>query len=239
MNDDIKLLCELQSLHDKEVEIKKAFKENNKTFSEDKKQFERMQTVLDKIVKELSEKRNLLQDEELKLSSLEENIKKYEKELFSNSSSNPKFLRELENKVNELKKLKDKSEEVVLTLMDEVDNLQNKLVTQEEILKKAGIELRVKESRFNEAQEETKKILDEINFRSKILREKIKLEYLEAFDRALLLGQGKAISIVLGSVCGICKANIPLNTLEKLKKEPNMLQYCENCGRILCINEQC
>ena len=38
------------------------------------------------------------------------------------------------------------------------------------------------------------KILEEINLRRKILRENINPEYLEAFDRTYLMGQGKSVS---------------------------------------------
>ena len=233
----MKLLCELQLLQNKETEAKKILKDVNKALLEAKTRFVEAQSKKDKIVKELTEKKDSLQDEDLKLRSLEENIKKHEKELFSEKASNPKFLTELGNKVKELKNFKDKSEEVVLILIDEVDNLERKLSEHEKVLKEAEIELNKKESKFNIEQEETKKMLEEIDLRRKILKEDIKPEYLEAFDKALLIGQGKAISVVERDACGVCKSSIPLNTLQRLKKEPSMLQYCENCGRILCMIE--
>lgn len=237
MSDDIKLLYELQLLYNKEAELKKVSKESFINFSETKEKFESIKSQRDKLAKDLSDCKKSLQDEELNLHTLEEHIKKHEKELFSNKSTNPKFLTELENKVKELKNKKDKSEETVLTLMEEVEELKKMLNSFDEILKSAEIDLKDKENIFNNEQNETKKILEEINLRRKILRENINPEYLEAFDRTYLMGQGKSVSRILGNVCGVCKSTIPLSIIQKLKKEPNMLMYCENCGRILYLSE--
>lgn len=237
MNDDIKLLYELQLLYNKEAEVKKVSKENFKNFSEIKDEFDKLKSERDKLAKEVSDKKKSLQDEELNLKTLEENIKKHENELFSNKATNPKFLAELENKVKDLKNKKDKSEEAALVLMDEVEELKKRFDSSDEILKNAESNLKKKEDEFLNNQNETKKILEEIDLRRKMLRENINPEYLEAFDRTLLLGQGKSISKVLGNVCGVCKSNIPLSIIQKLKKDPNMLIYCENCGRILYLSE--
>ncbi len=237
MSDDIKLLYDLQLLQDKEVEIKKASKESFKNFSEIKTKFDYLQSERGELVKELTEKKKYLQDEELNLSTLEDNIKKYENELFSNKSTNPKFLAELENKIKELKNKKDKSEETVLIYMDEVEELKKKLDSFDEIFKNVELDLKKKEDEFNKEQNETKKILEEIDLRRKMLRDDINPEYLEAFDRSLLLGQGKSVSVVSGNVCGVCKSSIPLSIIQKLKKDPNMLICCENCGRILFLSE--
>lgn len=237
MNDDIKLLYELQLLYNKEAEVKKVSKENFKNFSEIKDEFDKLKSERDKLAKKVSDKKKSLQDEELNLKTLEENIKKHENELFSNKATNPKFLAELENKVKDLKNKKDKSEEAALVLMDEVEELKKRFDSSDEILKNAESNLKKKEDEFLNNQNETKKILEEIDLRRKMLRENINPEYLEAFDRTLLLGQGKSISKVLGNVCGVCKSNIPLSIIQKLKKDPNMLIYCENCGRILYLSE--
>lgn len=237
MNDDLKLLYELQLLYNKEAEIKKASKESFKNFSEIKDEFDKLKSERDKLTKEVSDKKKSLQDEELNLKTLEENIKKDENELFSNKATNPKFLAELENKVKDLKNKRDKSEEIVLVLMDEVEELTKRLDSTDEILKNAESNLKKKEGEFLNSQNETKKILEEIDLRRKMLRENVNPEYLEAFDRTLLLGQGKSISKVVGNACGVCKSNIPLSIIQKLKKDPNMLMYCENCGRILYLSE--
>jgi predicted nucleic acid-binding Zn-ribbon protein len=236
MTNELKLLCELQLLQDKENEIKKKLNETNKSLSEVRLDFKKINDEKNKLSKELADKRNILQDKDLELQTLYENIKKHEKELFSSKASNPKFLTELENKIKEMKTLKDKSEEVVFEIMDEVDKLEKKFKEEIIELNKAQLELDRMEKEYKDLEENSKKILEEIDSRRKKIREEINSDYTKTFDKALMMGQGKAISKVEIDRCSVCGTNIPLASLQKLKKSTDSLITCENCGRILVLD---
>lgn len=235
MNDELKLLCELQVLHDKEREVKEKLIKLNKSLNEIKVNFDNISNKKNEIMKELSNKRNNLKDKELELQTLYENIKKSENELFSSKSYDSKYLSELENKVKEMKTLKENIEVNVLEGMDEVEKLEIIMKEKETKLNNIQLELIEVEKEYKLADEDSKKILDEIGFRRNKIRSEISPSYILVFDRAFMIGQGKAISKVEVDRCSSCGTNVPLNSLQKIKKSQDILITCENCGRILVI----
>jgi predicted nucleic acid-binding Zn-ribbon protein len=231
---DIESLIKLQLLKNEETNIKKELKELNKILVNIKFQHDELIKEKDNIIKTYTNSQNSSLDETLNLEAIEEDVKRYEKDLFS-SGNNPKLLNELEEKIKVLNMNKDKLEDTILTL---IDDLEAQKILKESIEEKCKIiEQKQREIEMEYLNKEKDSIImfEEIDKRINELKEFVNQESLSAFDKAFLKGQGIATSLILNNCCNICKSEIPLSIVERIKKDPDTLHFCENCGRILYL----
>jgi len=232
---EIELLCKLQLLKNEEIIIKKELKESNALLINLIKEKDTINKEKELILTNYNNMQMSLLNETLDLEKSEEDIRKYEKDLFSSYSNNPKLLKELDEKIKELKSKKDKLEDNILILMDNLEvekknkkNIENKSLMIEEKLKEMEINNQNKIS-------DTSLMLEEIGMRLIELKSSISQESISYYENAFLKGQGIAVSLIKENCCSMCKSNIPLSIIEKIKKEQETLHFCENCGRILYL----
>ena len=57
-------------------------------------------------------------------------------------------------------------------------------------------------------------------------------DWLSKYERILASRKDAAISVVRDGACGVCRANVPPQTLTRVKRQEQMFD-CDDCGRIL------
>jgi len=233
---DVTILADLQNIYNEETNLKKKCKDSNNSIVELTKQFENIQKEYENTKSRLHDLKTKLNDESLKLASEESSVKKYTNELYSTHQSNPKYLRDIELKIQDLNKQKGSEEDVILLLMDEIDSVSAKYI----ILEKAFIEisetLSSKKTAHGSLEKITQSDLTEIAIKKESLRNQLEDDILAVFDKEMLQCQGKAVAILLDGICSICRFQVPLSQVDKIKKNREEIHFCSNCQRILIHN---
>jgi predicted nucleic acid-binding Zn-ribbon protein len=232
---DVSMLYELQKVLDQEEECKTTLKQLKRNVEELKKKL----AITEKDYLDAKNRQQkikvMMDDENMRLSSLETDKKKYETELYSPKNANPKLLKDLEKKIVEIKHNIDQSEEKVLRLMDLMD--QAKCETE----KKDGLAQEIRQV-FGQQQEaldsishQTNEKMTALSKQKQDIQSQLPENFQQAFQKAWLL-QNKAVAVVVDGLepsCSICKFEVPKRVVESGKKNRCELYYCENCGRIL------
>jgi predicted nucleic acid-binding Zn-ribbon protein len=230
---NIAILFELQKNYDDEQILKRKLKDSQNSLLTLTKQFE----IIIKEKVETSEKIHQLKirlsDENFKLQTEETNLKKINHELYTTQQSNPKYLKDLESKIQDLSKISESEEETIIYLMDDMDLLtkkQNLILQQEEEIQEA---LDMKRKSYESLEKLTKEDLFNLSLCKESLREQLEEDILQIFDQMMLKCQGKAIATLLKGECSVCRFLVPLSQVDIIKKKQDQIHYCSNCKRIL------
>lgn len=173
-----------------------------------------------------------LRDTELTLKSTEERIARNQASLYDGSITDPKELRDLDAKVKELKGLKDKTETTIITLLDQVEELEVRVKGLEEELAQTAAAW---ERTTHTYQEESTRL------RSQLAAQRTRRDELAAGVDAGLLRKYEAIRKSTGDTavaevkqgaCGACSMAVPAFLLRKGAAEGSV-HTCEYCGRLL------
>jgi predicted nucleic acid-binding Zn-ribbon protein len=230
---DISILFELQKIYDDEQSLKRKLKESFDSLVLIKNQFE----SIFKEKKEASEMLHRLKiklgDENFKLETEESSIKKLNHELYTTHQSNPKYLRDLEFKIKDLSTIKEGEEELILTLMDDMDNLSKKLTLIHQQEKDIQEALEIKSKAHESLDSLTRDDLFALSINKGALREQLEEDVLEMFDKMMMQCQGKAVALLTQGECSVCRFLIPLSQTEIIKKNRDQIHYCSNCKRII------
>lgn len=233
---DVTILIELQKIYNEETNLKKKLKDSFNSKLELTKHLEITQKEFESTKDQLHNLKARLYDENLKLATEESSVKKYTQELYTTHQSNPKYLRDIELKIQDLNKQKGVEEDVILLLMDEIDSIQAKFLILEKQFAEISEELTLKKAVHDSLEKLTQSDLAEIVQQKEILRNQIDEDILETFDKLMLQCQGKAIASLIDGTCNICRFQIPLHERDVIKKNRDEIHFCSNCKRILFAN---
>lgn len=235
MSAELRALHELQ-LIDLELAKAQKAKASLDDGSAEKEQVEAVTREVERTDKLLHEASSEVQDKELTLKSVEAKQKMFRDKLYSGTVTSPKELESMEKEIEMLGRQKDKLEEGILELLDVVEERKSALAVAEAALKQHAGEL----AAYLEKLQQDGMALDA---RIKELAAK-REQALLAVDAALLkryeamrahLG-GVVVSKVEGDRCSACHTNIMPFTMRELRAGKE-IQTCENCGRLLYLEE--
>jgi len=230
---NMNVLYELQKIYDEEQKLKRKLQESVTSLEVLKKQLDSVIIEKTGISEKFHQIKRKLGDENFKLQTEESTWKKLNNELYTTHQSNPRYLKDLENKISEISKLRETEEEIILYLLDDLDQITKKqtLIEQQEkeikeafstkTFSKEGLELQIKEDLFT------------LSMEKKTMRGQLDQEVLDVFDKMMMQCQGKAVAILSQGECGVCRFLIPLSQTEVIKKNRDQIHYCSNCKRIL------
>lgn len=232
---NVTTLSDLQKIYDEEQNLKRKLQESLSSLDTLRKQFDLIVKEKNEASHKLHQLKIKLGDENFKLQTEESNWKKLNNELYTTHQSNPRYLKELENKIKDLGKIKDTEEETILYLMDDLDQLSKKLelvLQQENEIQEAYT---IKKSSHEGLEAQIKEDLFSLSMQKKSIRENLDEEMLNIFDKMMMQCQGKAVALLNQGECSICRFQVPLSHTEIIKKQREQLHYCPNCKRILLI----
>ena len=202
---------------------------------------------LPKMVDELNEKENSLKDrvetdrlslKEINLSNsksekvnsdIQEKINKLTDQLFL--VTNNKQYDALTNEIEHLKEQKKENEELLISNLEEKENLEKNINENEATLEDLKTDLDVRRNKLDEALSETadeKAALE--NSRKKQVTE-IDDNTMQVYNKVISARSGIAVVPLSGNSCGGCGAALPLQMVSEIRAGD--LHNCQSCGRFV------
>jgi len=186
---------------------------------------------------ELASRQSRLRDLELELQSTVARRKHMEAEMYSGRVRNPKELAAMQEDVAMLDRHAHHLEDVILTLMEEVETLQARVRALDEAAGRARAEL-VRHLEARQRQQETlQAALQTLRREREQVIGQIDEELLRRYDRIRERLGPLAVVAVRRGVCEGCHVAIPEGRMRRLQEEEDLLLTCEGCGRILVLPE--
>ena len=202
---------------------------------------------LPKMVDELNEKENSLKDrveadkailKEINLNSsksekvnsdIQEKINKLTDQLFL--VTNNKQYDALTNEIEHLKEQKKENEDLLISNLEEKENLEKNINENEATLKKLKTDLDVRRNKLDEALSETadEKAALEDSRKKQVIE--IDDTTMQVYNKVISARSGIAVVPLSGNSCGGCGAALPLQMVSEIRAGD--LHNCQSCGRFV------
>ncbi|NLG11713.1 MAG: hypothetical protein GX554_01590 [Elusimicrobia bacterium] len=231
LKDDIEKLIRLQEI-DSEIRYYKTIIEE---LPAKKTQMEQSIEDVSKNLSYIKNEQKKIQlekkERELELHSIEEDIKKLQKQL-DGVKTNKEYTAVLSEIDNRKKKIGD-MEDIILMLMEKEDKINEGLADIENKSAEMKREVEAKLSKEVEKMEEVKKLLEEKTPERKKIVAGISHTVYEIYEK-IRIGKKDSIAIckMEGQSCSGCSMFVPVHLTEKIKAGKELV-HCENCSRIL------
>jgi len=234
IKDQIKLLVNIQNIDAKLFDLKLQ----KKTFPEKIQQMEDDFNSEMKILDELDQEHKKIQvshkEKEVDMKAKEDLIVKHQTTLYQ--IKNNKEYKALQQEIDNIKADISVIEEDIINFLDKIEEIESKIkekkVSFEEkkkILEKEKLLLKEEEKKIEET-------INSVNKEKKEFEEKIDNELLLMY-RKILDNKGKiALVKIEGESCGACNMQLRAQVINEVKIAKKIV-YCENCSRILYIDE--
>jgi uncharacterized protein len=183
---------------------------------------------------EVTSRQTRLRDLELELQTTVGKATKVEQDLYSGRVSNPKELRAMQEDVESLTRQRQRLEDEMLTLMEDIDHLGDQVRTLE--AERQGKERAVDEhlEDYTSRQRALTADLEATRRQREALVAEVDPDLLRRYDRLRERKGGVAVTLVNGSICGACHMTIP-EALLGVSEGSDDVHTCEDCGRILYV----
>lgn len=167
---------------------------------------------------------------ELEIETLSAKIKKFEDELYSGRTSNPKELSGIQQEIENLKNSRSSLEDKELELMESVDS-SGDMVTKVEIrLKQLESDWSDEQKLLNEEKKEIEKTIAALQSKRDTLASVFETDILGMYEE-LKKQKGTAVAQVERGICRGCRIQLPLNEMQQVRS--GAMTRCGSCGRIL------
>ncbi|MFH0763901.1 MAG: C4-type zinc ribbon domain-containing protein [Candidatus Omnitrophota bacterium] len=234
LEEQIKLLVELQGIDSQifrledELELipetiknaDEAFKEKNANLKE-----------LEEGLKALQMKRK---EKEGDLEVKEGMIRKYQTQQFQVKTN--KEYTALQDEIGRVKADNSIIEEDVINILDQMDVESKKIQKEKEFLKEQEVRLSEDKKKLNEDSVRCKSELEVLKKNRQGLSQKVDKNMLSKYERLIKNRDGVAIVPVSGEACQGCHRVMPPQVINEIRMKKELI-FCENCTRILYIEE--
>ncbi len=175
---------------------------------------------------------------DLETSSIEAKRAKFESELYSGRTGNPKELAAMADEIRLLERLKAGLEEETLVLMEQVERAESQARETAAALAANQAALTRQEAAFVAATAAADDEIASLTARRSALAAQIDEALLRRYERLREHKGGIAVVAVTGGICGGCHVAIPEGRLQKIAADPDALASCDGCGRLLVVRAQ-
>ena len=202
---------------------------------------------LPKMVDELNEKENNLKDrveadkvslKEINLNSsksekvnsdIQEKINKLTDQLFL--VTNNKQYDALTNEIEHLKEQKKENEDLLISNLEEKENLEKSISDNEASLQELKTDLDVRRNKLDEALSETADEKAALEDSRKKQVTEIDDTTMQVYNKVISARSGIAVVPLSGNSCGGCGAALPLQMVSEIRSGD--LHNCQSCGRFV------
>lgn len=181
---------------------------------------------------DLHAKQSRLRALELELQSTVEKAAKMERDLYSGRVGNPKELAAMQADVQALGRQRQRIEDEMLALMEEIERLLERVHTQEAY---RGERERALDEHLEDYRTRTLSLeaeIESVRAERAALAAEVDEALLRRYDRLRDRKAGVAVAAVVEGICEGCHVAIPKGRVEELL-EGDRIHTCEGCGRIL------
>lgn len=233
--EQIKYMVELQRLDsdifrfNRELENQPVLlAELDSELAQEKNEYEKKEAELKKVMIKRKEKEN-------ELISKENEIKKLQAQLYQLKSN--KEYQAMEKEISLRKADVSVLEEEIIGLLDKLDEMNKRLSEQKGLFNKKKQECEEEKLKIKQRTEDLRKELERLNAERSQKIQDIDKDFLSKYERILRSKDGLAMVSVNGNACGGCNINLPPQVINEIKMKEDLV-FCENCARILYIEEE-
>lgn len=194
---------------------------------------QQLESSLVLLEKEMGQSNSSQRQMDLELKSCLEHIKVEEQKLYSGKTSSSRELEQIQQKMTEYQKSKDKYEEQLLELMEAAENFLTRQNEEKSRLEKCLQEMQANKKIINQKLLEIKLEKTDLEAELSDLVSQIPPEWLERYRKIAKSHRGIGIAKVKQNSCGGCHVSLSESLLQKIKRGNDQINFCENCGRIL------
>lgn len=175
---------------------------------------------------------------DLELRSLEAKRAKFNADLYSGRTGNPKELASIQEEIGSLDRMKAGLEDEALSLMEEVELSEPEARRAEAGLEATQAGLAQQEAAFIAATAAADAEITDLTARRSALADQIDEFLLKRYERLRESKGGLAVVAVTGGICEGCHVAIPAGRLQRIADDPDALAACDGCGRLLVVRVQ-
>jgi predicted nucleic acid-binding Zn-ribbon protein len=230
VNEQLRLLVELQNLDTEIIKKNKAIQQIPRKLSASEKGLQEAQKKVEEAKSKLDEAEKEKREKDLALKENTDHITKL-KDRTAAIKDNKAYTAHLKE-IESAEKSSSTIEEDILKLMDEIESRKSVLADVEAALKteegRVGEEKKRLEAEVAKAKQELEEMFSgRAKFRTPLEKD-LYAEYMELLKRK----DGLAVAQVLDEVCGGCHMNIMPQLYVEIKKQED-IHHCPQCGRFL------
>ena len=234
LEEQLKLLVELQGLDSQILKIERELTFIPEEIKRVEGEFEAKKADLKKLedgVKTLQLKRK---EKEVELQSKEDMIKKHQAQMYQVKTN--KEYSALQQEIERIKADDSLIEEDIIKIFDQVDAENKKIAQEKEFLKGEEAKLNEEKKRWETESKRITGEMDNLKVQRASLAEKVDKTVLSKYERILQGKDGLAVVPVLGDSCQGCFSKMPPQVIHEIMMKKDLI-FCENCARILYIEE--
>lgn len=172
---------------------------------------------------------------DLELRSVEAKRAKFEADLYSGRTGNPKELAAIAEEISILGRVKAGLEDEALSVMEQVELTEPQARRAEEALESIRAALAQQEAAFIAATTAADADIADLTARRAELAAQIDEDLLKKYERLRERKGGLAVVAVTGGICEGCHVAIPEGRLYLIAGDPDALAACDGCGRLLVV----
>jgi predicted nucleic acid-binding Zn-ribbon protein len=178
-----------------------------------------------------------LKDAELEQQQIDEKRKEYELKLYGGKVHNPKELQAMQDEVEMLQRQRVRLDDKIIGLMDAIELRKGEQAGAKERLSAAKSKFKAKVAAYRVAADAIRNQAQEIVNSRPVYSQPIQAQLLKRYEAMRLTKAGIAIVAIQDqNACGGCKMALPSSLVTRIR-EGSALEYCQNCGRMLCEGE--
>lgn len=232
--EQIKLLVELQGLDTQIFKFEEDLEAIPRKIAETEEHFKEKSANLKSLedgVKALQVKRK---EREGDLQAKEEAIKKFQTQMYQVKTN--KEYSAFQEEIARTKADGSLIEEDIIKIFDQIDAENRKIVQEKEYLKKEEALFAEEKKRLNEDAGRIKTELEGVRAQRATLATRVDPTILPKYERIVSSKSGLAVVPVANDSCQGCFRIMPPQVINEIRMK-NALIFCENCARILYIDE--
>lgn len=175
-----------------------------------------------------------LHDKELQLQGTEDDREAKWNQAYGGRVSDPKELQALAQKIAELDRFKDRLEEEIIRLLDEVEAKQQAVAEKSTEVEQLREKLQTTQQSYRTRTEQLTNELQGLRQRREQLPGQISPSWLQQYEQIRQRSNNLAVVAVVNGACSGCYTAVPSNYVTQLE-DPTTVIKCESCRRILVI----
>lgn len=234
LEEQIKLLVELQGLDTQIFKLMKALESIPEEIRNMEEAFEEKMSTLKQMEDGLRSLQVKRKEKEVDLEAKEGTIRKYQIQLYQIKTN--KEYTALAQEIARVKADNSLLEEEIIKMLDKIDIENQKISKERGLLKSEEIKLSEEKVRKGEEAKRIEGELGGLKAQRIELAGKVDGSILPKYERIIRSKDGLAVVPVAGDACQGCFRILPPQVINEIKMRQELI-FCDNCARILYIEE--
>ena len=234
LEEQIKLLVELQGLDTQIFKLEDELESIPKEIKDKEDDFKEKSGNLKKLEDNLRALQVKRKEKEVELETKEGSIKKYQTQMFQVKTN--KEYTAFQEEIGRARADNSLIEEDIIRLIDQIDAENKTIAKEKELLKQGEATLGEEKKRLNEDAGRIKSELDKLKAQRLGLSGKVEKTVLAKYERIVKSKDGLAVVPVVNDSCHGCFRILPPQVINEIRMKTDLV-FCENCARILYIEE--